>query len=104
MVVSIKGSGMIILNMEKGIRNLIMELYTQGLMLMENLKDMEHILGKMVKLMKANGLMVWKVGLEFGEGQLVIRTLVNGRMDKLTDTAYIHGSMAIDIKDSLKIA
>jgi hypothetical protein len=58
MVVSIKGSGMIILNMEKGIRNLIMELYTQGLMLMENLKDMEHILGKMVKLMKANGLMV----------------------------------------------
>jgi hypothetical protein len=58
MVVSIKGSGMIILNMEKGIRNLIMEHYTQELMLMENLKDMEHILGKMVKLMKVNGLMV----------------------------------------------
>jgi hypothetical protein len=57
MVESIKGSGMIILSMEKDIRNLIMELYTQVLMLMESLKDMEHILGKMVKLMKVNGLM-----------------------------------------------
>jgi hypothetical protein len=73
-------------------------------MLMESLKDMEHILGKMVKLMKVNGLMAWKVGLEFGEDQLVTPTLANGKMDKLTDMVFIHGSMVIDIKGNLKIA
>jgi hypothetical protein len=41
-------------------------------MLMGNLKDMAHILGKMERYMKVNGWMVWKMVLEFGEGILVI--------------------------------
>jgi len=72
MNVSIKGIGMIILNMEKGMKNLQMVLDILEFMLMGNLKDMAHILGKMERYMKVNGWMVWKMVLEFGEGILVI--------------------------------
>lgn len=58
MDVFIKEIGMIILNMEKGMKNLQMVLYILELMLMGNLKDMVHIVGKMERHMKVNGWMM----------------------------------------------
>ena len=52
-----KVNGMIIINMEKAIKNLIMVLSIKVLILKENLRDMEDTLGIMDNLIKANGLM-----------------------------------------------
>ena len=57
MVEYMKANGMIIINMEKAIKNLIMVLSIKVLILKVNLRDMEDTLGIMDNLIKANGLM-----------------------------------------------
>lgn len=57
MVEYMKVNGMIIINMEKAIKNLIMVLSIKVLILKVNLRDMEDTLGIMDNLIKANGLM-----------------------------------------------
>ena len=57
MVEYMKVNGVIIINMEKAIKNLIMVLSIKVLILKENLRDMEDTLGIMDNLIKANGLM-----------------------------------------------
>lgn len=52
-----KVHGLGTLSMAKGIKNSKMEQSTRVHMLMVNLKVMEHILGKMDRLMKVNGSM-----------------------------------------------
>lgn len=86
-----KVNGLTILNMEKHIRSFKMEQSIQELIPMGNLKDMAYILGRMDKLMKENGLMVWKMDQEFGEDQLEILTLDSGKMGWQMDMEYIPG-------------
>ena len=94
---------MIIINMEKAIKNLIMVLSIKVLILKENLRDMEDTLGIMDNLIKANGLMEWKMVLVYGEDLKEILILGNGKMEKQMDMEYILGLMEIDIKDNFLI-
>ena len=94
---------MIIINMEKAIKNLIMVLSIKVLILKVNLRDMEDTLGIMDNLIKANGLMEWKMVLVYGEDLKEILILGNGKMEKQMDMEYILGLMEIDIKDNFLI-
>ena len=55
MAESMKESGMIIISMEKATKSLIMVLFMKDLMLRENLKDMDDILGIMDNHTKVSG-------------------------------------------------
>lgn len=55
MAESIRDNGQLTINMEKAIRNFKMGQFTKGHMSMVNLKDMEYIHGRMVRLIRASG-------------------------------------------------
>lgn len=71
---------------------------------MENLKDVEDINGQTDKFIKDNGKMALNMDLVFGEVLKAILILDNGNKGRLTDMVFIHGIMAIDMKENSKIA
>ena len=70
---------------------------------MENLKVVEDINGQTDKFMKDNGKTALSMDLVFGEVLKVILILDNGNKGRLMDMVFIHGTMVIDMKESLKI-
>lgn len=70
----------------------------------ESHMDMESMSGKMVKTIKVNGLMEWKMDQEYGEDHKVIRISDNGKIVKHKVMEFTLGSMVIDTKGNLNNA
>ena len=102
MVEFMREIGLIILNMEKGMKNLAMDLCIKVITSRESQKDVGGISGIMEKYTKGSGSMVSSMVQEFGGELKVTPILVSGDREELTVMEFTHGSMEIDIRDNLR--
>ena len=99
-----KECGIKIINMEKDIKNLVMDPSIEVITSRVSLKVAADINGKTAKSMKDSGSMASSMALESGEEPKVILISENGDKERQMVMEFILGLMVIDMKENLSNA
>jgi hypothetical protein len=97
---NMRGTGNMISEMGKALKDIPMVIVTLGSSNLEELTEKECILGVMERFMMVSGIKVWNRVTVFGEVLKMIHTSESGRILKLMDMVFIHGPTGIDMKDN----
>lgn len=99
-VVNMKDIGTEILETEKDLKGILMEILILASLNTEKLMERESILGKMAKYTMVSGTKASNKDTVFGKGLEMIRISESGVLQKHMDTVYIIGPTEIAMKGS----
>jgi hypothetical protein len=96
---------LILLKVVKELNFFKMEIFTKDLIYRESFMDLDNIIGKMEVITRGTLIREFEVDMEFGkrERAFAINTKVNLRITKKMAMVFIHGGVAIYIKEAIKI-
>lgn len=102
--VDIRAPLLILSKVVKGLSYFKMGIFTKELIFRENFMDSDNIIGKMEVIIRDTLIREFEVDMEFGkrEREFAINTKVNLRITKKMVTVFIHGVVAIYIKETIK--